>query len=240
MLTIYPSDRPHVARQSRRTRWIAPNRSINIDPSVVEGDEGLLSPALEKIIAALILVFLVPLMIISALLIKMYDGGPVLFKHRRIGRGGSSFYCLKFRTMTTDADARLAELLARDEAARREWACEHKLRNDPRVTPIGRFMRRSSLDELPQLLNVIRGEMRLVGPRPIVEGEIPRYGRRFAHYCAVKPGLTGLWQVSGRNDVEYRRRVALDYLYVKRRSVALDMWILIATIPAVIQSRGSY
>jgi lipopolysaccharide/colanic/teichoic acid biosynthesis glycosyltransferase len=195
---------------------------------------------LDVTLALLALLFVLPLMGVIAIAIFAQDGGPILFSHRRIGRGGKPFYCWKFRSMAVDAQARLAELLARDSAAQREWALDHKLRNDPRVTPLGSFLRRSSLDELPQLFNVLQGTMSLVGPRPIVDAEICRYGRRFQHYCAVKPGITGLWQVSGRNDVSYRTRIALDCLYAKSRSPALYIWIVIVTIPAVLSRKGSY
>jgi Undecaprenyl-phosphate galactose phosphotransferase WbaP len=191
-------------------------------------------------LALLALVFLAPLMIVVAMAIYIQDGGPVVFAHKRIGRGGRHFYCLKFRSMAKDAEARLADLLANDADARAEWAKDHKLKNDPRITRLGHFLRKTSLDELPQLFNVLRGEMSLVGPRPIVDGEVEKYGHRFAHYCAVKPGITGLWQVSGRNDVSYRSRVAMDCLYAKSKSPALDAWILVATIPAVLARRGSY
>jgi exopolysaccharide production protein ExoY len=187
-----------------------------------------------------IALFILPLMIGIALAIRAHDGGPVFFRHRRVGRNGKAFYCMKFRTMSVDAEARLKELLATDPAARAEWARDFKLRHDPRVTPIGRFLRRSSLDELPQIFNLMRGEMNLVGPRPIVEAEIPRYGKRYRHYCAVKPGITGLWQVSGRNDVSYNSRVAMDSLYAQRRSMMLDIRILAATLPAVLSKRGCY
>lgn len=196
--------------------------------------------AVHALIAFMALVFVLPLLVCVALAIWSQDRGPVLFAHRRIGRDGQSFYCLKFRSMALDAEARLAELLANDPQAHAEWARDHKLRNDPRVTPLGAFLRKSSLDELPQLINVLRGEMNLVGPRPIVDAEIGRYGRRFTHYCAVKPGITGLWQVSGRNDVSYRSRVAMDCLYAKSKSPLLDAWLLVATIPAVLLRRGSY
>ncbi len=196
--------------------------------------------ALDMTIVSLALVFLLPLMVLVALAIFLQDGGPVLFSHRRVGRGGRPFYCLKFRSMAVGAEARLASLLASSPTARAEWARDHKLRIDPRITPLGAFLRRSSLDELPQLLNVLRGEMSVVGPRPIVDAEISRYGRRFRHYCSVKPGITGLWQVSGRNDVSYRARVAMDCLYVKAQSPVLYVWIVVATIPAVIMRKGSY
>ena len=190
--------------------------------------------------AAGILLLASPVLLAIALMVWMTDGGPAFFSQARIGRDGRRFQCLKFRSMCVDADARLAKLLASDENARREWHADHKLRVDPRITRLGQFLRKTSLDETPQLINVLRGEMSLVGPRPIVDAEIPRYGRRFNAYCAQRPGITGLWQVSGRNDVSYKRRVALDTAYAARKSIALDMRILAATIPAVILRRGSY
>jgi lipopolysaccharide/colanic/teichoic acid biosynthesis glycosyltransferase len=142
--------------------------------------------------------------------------------------------------MVVDADARLAALLECDPVARREWERERKLRDDPRITWLGAFLRKSSIDELPQLLNVLRGEMSLIGPRPIVDAEVPRYGRWFRAYCSVRPGISGLWQVSGRNDVSYRRRVALDVMYVRQRSFMLNVWIALRTVPAVLLREGSY
>jgi lipopolysaccharide/colanic/teichoic acid biosynthesis glycosyltransferase len=196
--------------------------------------------AVELAIAISTLVFLAPLLVMIAFLVKLTDGGPSLFGQERLGLGGRTFRCLKFRTMAVDADARLSALLATDAAAAEEWSRSYKLKNDPRVTPIGNFLRRSSLDELPQLLNVIRGEMSLVGPRPIVASEVERYGIHFRHYCAVRPGLTGLWQVSGRNDRSYRERVVMDVAYVRSRCIRLDLKILAATLPAVVTRRGSY
>jgi lipopolysaccharide/colanic/teichoic acid biosynthesis glycosyltransferase len=192
------------------------------------------------LIALLALMFVAPIMLGVGLAIFLQDGGPVVFAHRRVGHDGKSFRCLKFRSMAVDAEARLAELLASDPRARAEWEADHKLRRDPRVTQLGAFLRKSSLDELPQLFNVLMGEMSLVGPRPIVEAEIPKYGRRFRQYCAVKPGITGLWQVMGRNDTTYRTRVALDCVYAARRSAWLDLKVLACTIPAVLSRRGSY
>jgi lipopolysaccharide/colanic/teichoic acid biosynthesis glycosyltransferase len=193
----------------------------------------------QRALALLLLVFVLPLMLLTALAVLLQDGGPILFRHRRIGLDGQTFGCLKFRTMGVDAQERLAELLARSPAAREEWARDQKLRHDPRITAVGHFLRKTSLDELPQLFNVMAGEMNLVGPRPIVESEIARYGRRFRSYRAVKPGITGLWQVSGRNDVAYGTRVALDSLYARRRSLRLDLWILVMTVPAVLTRQGS-
>ncbi|OIQ68347.1 UDP-glucose:undecaprenyl-phosphate glucose-1-phosphate transferase [mine drainage metagenome] len=196
--------------------------------------------AMDVALSALALVFLAPLMIAVAIAIKLQDGGPVFFGHTRVGFLGQSFKCWKFRSMVTDAEARLAAVLATDPEARREWDADHKLRKDPRITILGRFLRASSLDELPQLFNILVGEMSLVGPRPIVAAEISKYGRWFPRYTAVKPGLTGLWQVSGRNDVTYRERVALDILYVRRSNFRLYLFILLMTVPAVLTRSGSY
>lgn len=189
--------------------------------------------------ALLALVLVAPLMLLVALAVRLDSAGPVLFAHRRIGRGGQGFACYKFRTMVVNADERLQALLARDPGASAEWAATHKLRQDPRITGVGRFLRRTSLDELPQLFNVLAGSMSLVGPRPIVAGEVVRYGRRFAHYCRVRPGITGLWQVNGRSNTSYRRRVAMDVIYVYRRSLRLNWLIIVKTLPAVLLRRGS-
>lgn len=199
-----------------------------------------LSRAFDVVLAALALVFLAPFMALLCVAVRLSDGGPAVFSHTRIGRGGRPFQCLKFRTMVVDAEFRLQKLLASDPVARAEWAADQKLRRDPRVTALGRFLRKSSLDELPQLLNVLRGEMSLVGPRPIVTAEIMRYGRWFPRYCSVRPGITGLWQVNGRNDVSYRRRVAMDVLYARKRSLTLYVGILARTVPALLLRSGSY
>jgi lipopolysaccharide/colanic/teichoic acid biosynthesis glycosyltransferase len=199
-----------------------------------------LTEAMNALIAVIALIFLAPVMLGVALAVFLQDGGPVLFAHRRIGKGGRYFYCYKFRSMAVDAEQRLASLLANDPEARAEWEKDHKLRNDPRVTKLGAFLRKTSLDELPQLINVLKGEMALVGPRPIVDAEVAKYGPRFASYCAVKPGITGLWQISGRNDTSYRTRVALDAVYAKRRNLIMDSYIIAATIPAVLLRKGSY
>ena len=209
-------------------------------PQALAPMEDVASEAMHFAIALVALIFVAPLMVFVALAIFSHDRGPIMFAHRRVGRGGASFPCLKFRSMAVDAEARLAELLACDPDARAEWEKDHKLRNDPRVTKLGAFLRRTSLDELPQLFNVLAGDMSLVGPRPIVDAEIQKYGRRFQQYCAVKPGITGLWQVSGRNDTTYRARVALDCIYAKRRTLALDLAIMFNTVPAVLLRRGSY
>lgn len=194
---------------------------------------------LDVVLALVALLVAMPLLITIALAVTLSDRGPVLFAHSRIGKGGRPFRCLKFRTMVTDADARLAALLDADPAAREEWTLTHKLRRDPRVTWPGRFLRRSSLDELPQLLNVLRGDMSLVGPRPITTSEIARYGRHFALYCSVKPGLTGLWQVQRVHGTTYRRRIAFDVTYARSRSMLLNLRILALTVPTVLLGKGA-
>ena len=195
---------------------------------------------IERPICVVLLVFFAPLMLGIALAIKLQDGGPVFFGHVRIGQGGRNFRCWKFRSMVIDAEARLQALLQSDPEARISWERDHKLRYDPRVTAFGDFLRRSSLDELPQLFNVLSGEMSLVGPRPIVVGEKARYRHYFKLYCQMRPGITGLWQVSGRSDVSYRRRVALDVAYARARTLSLYFRILFATAPAVLARRGAH
>jgi len=210
----------------------------------LEGDRKSLFPiakrALDIIGAGVGLVLLAPFFLIVALLVRA-DGGPAFFAHQRVGRGGKLFGCLKFRSMVIDSQARLEALLASDPAARAEWEATRKLKNDPRITRIGRFLRSTSLDELPQLINVLRGEMSLVGPRPVQEAEIDRYyGASAAHYMAVRPGITGLWQVSGRSETSYESRVALDVSYVSRPSLLADLSILLRTPVAVISRRGAH
>ncbi len=186
-----------------------------------------------------LLLLLAPLMLLIAALIRAGDGGPAIFKQARIGRSGKSFRCWKFRTMATNADDALQQLLASDPAAAQEWAESQKLTHDPRITPVGAFLRRSSLDELPQLFNIIAGEMSFVGPRPIVAAERERYGEAFTHCFSVPPGLTGLWQISGRSDCSYATRVSLDSQYASEWHLLLDAKILVKTVPAVLMQRGS-
>jgi UDP-galactose-lipid carrier transferase len=195
--------------------------------------------AFDLSVATLALIVLAPLLLLVALLVKL-DGGPVLFLHTRIGAGGREFRCLKFRSMSVHGDIILQRLLIRNPAAAAEWAATHKLRNDPRVTRIGRLLRKTSLDELPQLLNVLRLEMSLVGPRPIVRHEVPRYAEDIAYYYEARPGITGLWQVSGRSDATYERRVRLDCWYVKNWTVWHDIAILAKTIPIILNRKGAY
>jgi exopolysaccharide production protein ExoY len=189
--------------------------------------------------AAVLLMLLSPVMLAIAWRIWREDGAPVLFAHWRVGQQGRLFRCLKFRTMVRRADLVLAEVLDKDPTAKDEWRRDHKLRNDPRVLSIGQFLRQTSLDELPQLFNVLRGEMHLVGPRPVVVQEIPRYGEHKRHYFAVKPGMTGLWQVSGRNNLTYAQRVALDARYVETRSLWMDLRILVRTVSVLVTRDGA-
>lgn len=196
--------------------------------------------AMDIVLSLAALAFLLPFLLIIAALIAVTDTHKVIFLHQRVGRGGVPFYCLKFRSMTIDADNVLRTLLASDPLAKAEWERDHKLRNDPRITRLGYFLRKSSLDELPQLWNVLVGDMSFVGPRPIVQAEICLYGRYFKEYCLVKPGITGLWQVSGRNDVSYRRRVAFDVKYCRHESVGMYLAIMFRTLPAILLARGVY
>jgi exopolysaccharide production protein ExoY len=191
-----------------------------------------------QVIALAILIAISPLMVALAWAIRR-DGGLATFVHYRVGTGGRLFKCLKFRTMRPDAERALLELLARNPALRAQWQRDHKLADDPRMTKFGKWLRRSSLDELPQLFNVLRGEMALVGPRPITVPELRRYGQARWQYLLVVPGMTGLWQVSGRNATGYERRIELDQLYVRTRSAWLDCKILAKTVVVVLTREGA-
>lgn len=213
---------------------------LNELPGVLTGKTnppigGLLKRIMDLAIAGAALVLAAPVMIVVGLLIKVTAGGPAVFSHRRVGFGGSSFDCYKFRSMVANSDEVLKAYLESNAHARKEWEETHKIRNDPRVTLFGRLLRKSSLDELPQLINILRGDMSCVGPRPIVEDELRRYGEHQAEYLAARPGLTGLWQVSGRSSMDYNNRVALDSHYVRNWSIWLDIVILLRTIVAVMR-----
>lgn len=194
---------------------------------------------LDVVIAAIALVFLMPLLLAVALIIRLQDGKAAIFAHTRYGLNGRTFECYKLRSMVPDAAARLEALLESDPVARREWEETQKLTHDPRVTAVGKFIRASSIDELPQLINVIRGDMSLVGPRPISMSERVKYGEGFADYCSVRPGITGLWQISGRSDVSYPERVKLDVTYARTRTFWGDISIMLKTVPAVLFSVGA-
>jgi undecaprenyl-phosphate galactose phosphotransferase len=185
-----------------------------------------------------LLLLTAPVFLILVMITRL-DGGPAFYAHRRIGAGGRPFDCLKFRTMMPNSDHILRQVLADDPVRAAEWRVMRKLRDDPRVTRVGRFLRKTSLDELPQLINVLRLEMSLVGPRPIVESEVPLYGENIAQYYATRPGLTGLWQVSGRSNTSFARRVQLDVWYVNNWSIWHDIAVLLKTIPAVFKREGA-
>jgi exopolysaccharide production protein ExoY len=189
--------------------------------------------------AATGILFLLPLFCLVALAIKLMDPGPVLYRHRRIGKDGIPFDCLKFRTMVVGADQVLRRHLADNREAAQEWETRQKLTDDPRVTALGAVLRKSSLDELPQLFNILKGEMSVVGPRPIVAAEMPKYGDCLCHYLRARP-VTGPWQVSGRNDVDYGSRVRLDRDYVERWAIRHDLVIIIKTMRVVVTARGCY
>jgi Undecaprenyl-phosphate galactose phosphotransferase WbaP len=183
---------------------------------------------------------ILPLLLVIALLVKLSSPGPVLYSHRRLGKNGRYFNAYKFRSMVRDSQDALEKLLSQSPDLRAEWEANHKLKDDPRVTPIGRFLRRTSFDEFPQLINILKGEMSLVGPRPIVDGEVEKYGKDFERIFSVKPGLTGLWQVSGRSDTDYAERIAFDTYYLQSWSIWLDLWVLLKTGGVVIRGKGAY
>lgn len=196
--------------------------------------------AFDVLVSSVALLFVLPFFALLALMIKLQDGGDVFFVQKRIGAGGRVFNCIKFRTMVVDAQARLEHLLATDMDARAEWMANQKLTKDPRITALGRFLRKSSLDELPQLWNILCGDMSVVGPRPIINNEVEKYGTHFEEYAAVRPGLTGLWQVSGRSETTYDERVELDAKYVQEWSFLSDVAIVFKTVPAILMSKGAH
>ena len=201
---------------------------------------GISKRSFDILVALAALVVLSPIFVLIMALVKYSDGGSVFYGHRRIGYNGSTFRCLKFRTMAENGDALLQQYLEQNPEALKEWRATRKLQDDPRVTVVGTVLRKLSLDELPQLINILKGEMSIVGPRPVVEDELELYEASAVYYLRSRPGLTGLWQVSGRNDVSYAARVAFDTHYVRNWSLASDLVIVARTIPAVCLSRGSY
>jgi len=183
---------------------------------------------------------ILPFLLVIALLVKLSSPGPVLYGHKRLGTNGKHFTAYKFRSMVIDSQERLKKLFESNPAIKEEWDKNHKLQNDPRVTAIGRFLRRTSIDEFPQLINILKGEMSLVGPRPIVDEEVSKYGEDFGWIFSVKPGLTGMWQVSGRSETDYATRVLYDTYYLRSWSVWLDVWIIFMTFGAVLRGKGAY
>lgn len=209
-------------------------RALSHSPEAALG--GAAKRAMDIGISAIALFLLSPIMISVAILIRIKMGNPVIFSHWRIGYDGRPFRCLKFRTMVCDGDAVLRRHLSENPAAFLEWQETQKLKNDPRVTALGNLLRRTSIDELPQLLNVLRGDMSCVGPRPVHATELARYGRQSRHYLRARPGLTGQWQVSGRSSTSYNSRIAMDTLYVRNWSLAHDIALMFKTIPAVLRT----
>jgi exopolysaccharide production protein ExoY len=230
-------------RRSDRYGAVAEGAPLDIGigpPGSLLGVDGALKRTFDIVFAATAILVLLPVLLLLAAAVKLSCRGPVLFSHVRIGRGGRAFRCLKFRSMCVDGDAVLAAHLEASPEAQIEWNATRKLRRDPRVTAIGRFLRKSSLDELPQLLNILRGDMSVVGPRPVVSDELDLYGANARYYLAARPGLTGLWQISGRNDVSYSARVNFDRSYAENWSLLGDVAIIMKTVPAVLSSRGTY
>jgi Undecaprenyl-phosphate galactose phosphotransferase WbaP len=214
-----------IALESKKPRFSGINR--------------LLKNIMDRIGAAIALILLSPVFLVIAWLIKR-DGGPAMYGHMRVGQDGRPFKCLKFRSMVINSKEILQDLLANDPASRKEFEETYKLKNDPRVTKIGKFLRKTSLDEIPQLINVLRGNMSLTGPRPIVEDEKKYYAEKIHDYLSMKPGITGLWQVSGRSDTGYSQRVYLDSWYVRNWSLWNDIIILFKTILTVLKRKGAY
>jgi exopolysaccharide production protein ExoY len=201
---------------------------------------GIAKRIIDLAIASCTLILFLPLFGLVAIAILSFDGAPVFYKHPRIGYRRRPFLCLKFRTMVINGDDILKHHLQSSPAAAKEWAESRKLKIDPRVTAVGGVLRKLSLDELPQLINVLRGDMSIVGPRPIVAEEVIRYGPNANYYFMARPGLTGPWQVRGRSDETYEDRVALDRAYVENWSLWKDIWIMLKTVPAILNPKGSY
>lgn len=200
-----------------------------------------LKRTLDIIFSLSVLILLSPLFLTIALLISFTSEGNAIYYQKRIGRGGSYFRCYKFRTMYKNSETILHHILTKDPEKRKEWDESHKLKNDPRVTPIGSFLRKTSLDELPQFWNVLKGDLSVVGPRPVVKEEIIKhFGAKAPKIFSVRPGITGLWQISGRSDTSYSQRIALDEYYVENRNILIDLKIIALTIPSMIFKKGAY
>jgi Undecaprenyl-phosphate galactose phosphotransferase WbaP len=233
-------DVPGVCSLGVKARDIDGELGLEVPQKLFHSSSAMVKRLVDMVASAALLVTLSPVLAIIAILIRTTSKGPVFYGHQRHGRDGRVFRALKFRTMVANADRVLADYLVSHTEYAPEWERTHKLKNDPRITKVGKWLRRSSLDELPQLINILCGQMSLVGPRPIVQQEIARYGRSYELYRQVLPGLTGLWQVSGRNNTTYEERVAYDEHYVHNWSVWLDLYILARTIKVVISAEGAY
>ncbi len=234
----------NIAKGAEPASRVGVKYAATVDADIFSWDRsplgGNAKRAFDVIGASAALLVFAPFWLLVAALIKLQDGGGVLYRHDRVGRCGRMFGCFKFRSMVRDADERLRQHLSVDLDAAAEWRRSNKLLNDPRITPLGQFLRATSLDEVPQLLNVIAGDMSLVGPRPVVEDELPRYGIERVHYFCARPGLTGLWQVTGRSDASYARRISLDKEYVQNWSLSRDVSICFRTLWVVLLRSGAY
>jgi len=200
---------------------------------------GALKRTFDIVVTAALIVVLAPLLFLLALAVKVQDGGPVFFVQQRVGYRGGRFPCLKFRSMIVQAEARMEDVLRDDPEAAREWREKQKLTRDPRVTSVGIVLRATSADEFPQLINVLRGDMSIVGPRPMLPEQTDDYGPAYSRYCAARPGITGLWQVSGRSETTFRRRAELDEIYLQGWSLLTDLSLLVRTIGVVVRKRGA-
>lgn len=213
---------------------------LSVPNNLLNPYDQIIKNIFDAFVSSVLLLMIFPFLLVLYLIMLVVTKGKPVYRQERIGKHGKPFFIYKFTSMRPDADVILQRLLENDSDLRAEWESDRKLKDDPRITKFGRFLRRTSLDELPQFYNVLRGEMSLVGPRPIVQSEREKYGEYFRYYEAVKPGITGLWQVSGRNDVDYEERVQLDVWYVRNWSVDLDLMILLRTLSAVLHKQGSY
>jgi Undecaprenyl-phosphate galactose phosphotransferase WbaP len=232
------SDFAVVADPSTSYRGVSSRRVLALPSSLFR--YRVIKRILDIFLVIVSLPLLLPALFLVGLVVKLTSPGPAFFSHRRICRDGAFFSMWKFRTMCVNSADVLEQYLSKNPKARVEWSKTHKLRRDPRITPVGLFLRRYSLDELPQVWNVLRGEMSLVGPRPIVAAEVEKYADCFEYYCRVKPGVTGLWQVSGRSELTYDQRVALDRRYVTHWSLFFDLKILLCTFRSVVNRDGAY
>lgn len=215
-----------------------PTSSFVIAPEI---HHNILKRLFDIVFSLAVLVLGYPIFILIGLVVRMSSKGHVIYGHERIGRGGKPFKCYKFRTMYPDADQRIKELMAAHPEIKAEWDATHKLKNDPRITPIGKFLRKTSLDELPQFWNVLKGDLSVVGPRPVVRAEMERfYHTKASLILSVRPGLTGLWQVSGRSNTSYQERIRLDEEYIRNQSFLLDLFLIAKTIPSMLMRRGAY
>ena len=237
--TIILHDAMYLGNHWGRTVDVGNLLGLEIVQRLMDPKRMLLKKTTDILFSTLLLLFALPLMGLIALAIKVDSRGPVFYTHKRIGRGGKTFRMLKFRTMVCNSDEVFEEIMG-DEDLRNDWEANHKLCRDPRVTRVGRLLRRTSLDELPQLFNVLSGDMSLIGPRPIVAGEVEKYGEVFEMYLLVRPGMTGLWQVSGRSTLSYSARVDLDAYYIKNWSFWLDLYILIKTPAAMCNLQAAF